>query len=483
MLWIAPWLALGSAAFDGDLSPDPGEVCVEYERPRRAAVAMPAQPPALGAPASWVRAREALSGDRLPTGDFDAAAFASWVPQADPAPGPGEPVRLVVEAAPHPTEPDRVLVRVGAAAAPSPSSDPVHVVVLVSVAHTMRSVTTRSWPVLQDVVPEAGGPAAVYPRVDRLGLARAALSGLVNTLPEGSRVALAVFDSGARVALEPTPTSERARIAAAIDGVEAGVDGRERGLDVVLDLVGRMRSFCGATRVIVVSDGPTGLGGDPAEALVAVTDLAASGVTVSTVSLGLGTRAVPQLHELAWVGYGRHHQADTRSEAVAALRAEVAPPRWVARDLRVTVEPRSTRVTEVRPWPDGATGLAEAGLEEGARRSATWELRLGGALDDQPLVDVVWSASSPVAGEWSVGGAIPVDPAHVPASFVAAPPGLRLAWVAGSFADALSGRSAVGFAALAAEALAVRRPGVPEDVELPALIDRAARLSDRSAAP
>lgn len=478
MQWLL-WLTIASA-FDADPSTVAEEICVEYERPRRLAAAMPPQPPALGAPIAWVRARELLGQGRLPSGPYDAADFVSWVPQTDPPPEGDAPVRLVVEAAPHPTEPDRVLVRVGAAAAQPAVAEPVHVVVLVSVAHTMRSVSTRAWPVLQDVVPDPAAPTLLYDRVDRLGLAREALRAFVADLPPDSRLALAVFDSGARVVLEPTLASDGPRVSAAIGSMEAGVDGRERGLDVVLDLVGRMRSLCGATRVIVVSDGPTGMGGDPEQALAAVTDLASSGVTVSSVSIGAGTRPVPQLDRLAWVGYGRHHQVDTLSEAVAAMRAELGTPRWVARDLSVTLEGRSAQVIGVRPWPHGSVGLTEPGLGEGARRSAIWELRLGEHATGEPLVDVVWSASSPVAGEWSVGGRIPVDPSELPASFAAASPGLRLAWVAGSFADALSGRPALPLHELTGEALASQRGTLLEDRELAALIDRAARLAGRS---
>ena len=87
-MWWLSWLVIPAPAFDGDV-PIAHEVCVEYERPRRQSDAMPPQPPALGAPISWVRAREVLGRGRWPEGRFDAGDFASWVPQPDPGPSGG----------------------------------------------------------------------------------------------------------------------------------------------------------------------------------------------------------------------------------------------------------------------------------------------------------------------------------------------------------------------------------------------------------
>lgn len=454
------------------------EVCVEIERDLRAASDMRDQGRGFAVPESWARARAVLGRGRLPSEELDSDEFVEWLRYPDPAPQGEDPVALVVETAPHPTKADRILMRVGVRS-PEPTvqeREAVHLVALVNVAHTMRSVPTRTYPLLQDVLPDPEAESWFFPKVDRLTLARQALKELVGELPRDSVVAMAAFDRGAHIALEPTPVREEDRVAAAIEELQPGFEGDRRGLDVVEGLVRRMRSFCGDTRVLVFSDGPTGLGGDPDQALDAVAELASKGVTVSTMASAIGLRRVPQLEQLAWVGYGKHHYVDTLGDAVSAFRRELAEPGWIARDLKVQVEFAPGATSEVKPLGDAALEWYSEGVPRGLQRSMVYEVVLADGADAEHLVDVTWEAGSPVPGEWTRTGGVSVARREVPASFDGAPSGVRLAWIAGAFADHLSGRAAPSIHVLYEQAVAARREGVREDVELIALLDRTARL-------
>ncbi len=444
------------------------EVCVEVERDRRFASDMPDREPGFAVPEGWARARGVLGQGRLPRETYPREDFIAWVRHADPPPEGDAPLAVVAEATPDPRHPDRALLRVGLRTAPPANRAPMHVVALVHASKTMQSVLTRTMPPLLDALPDPVAEDFAFPKVDRMQLARAALVELVDALPPHSEVALAAFDRGAVITLEPTAVEARDEVLRAIDGLRAdALDPGRPGLEVVLGLVRRMQARCGDTRVLVFSDNATGLG-DPRDALAEVGELASHGVRLSTVAVAVGRRRVPALERLAWVGYGRHHHADTLGDAAIALREELRAPGWVARD--VAVEVRFAPGVEATPVGDAAADLRLDGVGYDAARSLYFDLTLPEGGVDGPLATVVWRAASPVPGAWERAGQVAVEAPSDDAR------GARMAWVAGAFADLLSGRPAPSAAALYALAVRARREEVPEDLELIALVDRARRL-------
>jgi hypothetical protein len=250
-------------------------------------------------------------------------------------------------------------------------------------------------------------------------------------------------------------------------------------LDVIEALVDRMKRFCGDTRVVVLSDGPTGLGGDPDEALAHVAKVASQGVTVSTVAAATGLRRVQQLEQLAWVGYGQHHHADTLEDMVRAVRSDLRSPGWVARDVQLAVNGAEGAAVQIRPLsPRGLTWFSK-GLGRGDSFSGLYEVVLEEG-DQDGLVEVSWSAGSPVEGEWTRSGRVLLNRRDVPASFGEGAQGVRMAWVASDFARAISGEASLPLEELYRLADAARRDDVRSDVELLALIDRAKRLQQPS---
>lgn len=438
--------------------------------------AMPERERGFAVPESWAELRSGLGRARLPERDFPRAEFVDQVAQQDPAPTE-EPVAVVVEAAPHPTRADRLLVRVGLRT-PEASVDerePVHLVALVNVGHTMRSVPTRAYPMLQDALPDSLDQAGWYPKVDRLALARAAVAELVGELPPRSVIALASFDRGANVSLQPTRVDKVEKVDEAIAALRPGLEGSDRGIEVVDQLMARMRSFCGETRVVVFSDGPTGLGGDPEEALARVAKEASRGVTYSTFAVATGMRRVPQLEQLAWVGYGKHHYVHTLGDAMSAFRTDLAEPGWIARDVQLDVQFATDTVSAVTPLGEAGASWRFDGLGRGVQHTGVYEVVLADGVDAEELVEVRWRASSPVEGEWTTSGSVSVSRNELPASFGDGDKGLQMAWISGAFADALSGRAAPPLTELLERARHAVRAEVRGDVELAALLDRAVR--------
>lgn len=468
------WMMLTAFGGQGGTSV---EICVEHDRANRLAAQDGQTGRGLAAPEAVVRARDYLSRDRVPLGEFEVADFLGWLPDHDAHPT-GEALAVHIASAVHPSDASRALVRLAVTTDSLKVKDPVpvHLLVLVNVASTMQSVPTRSYPLLGDQLPELGSEDFYFKRVDRLALTRSILHGVVKDLPADTVVALAAFNRGAAVALAPTSVSKIEKIQAAIDTLTPGLitDG-ERGLDLMVGMVEQMRSFCGDTHIIVISDGPTGLGGDPEEALFRLSEQASHGVTLHTLIPAIGLRRVPQLERLAWVGYGGHHYVDTLGDGIAALQLELADGRTAVRDLVIDVQFDDTvvvsaqRVGDERPW-------LETSLPHDAGREVLYEVQFREGQDARNWVQASWKAGSPVPGEWVLAGTASLGVSDLRRVFRDATPNLRMAWVAASFAEALNNNSDVDLERLYDMAAKARRDGVTQDVELMGLIDRFKRV-------
>ena len=469
------WMMLTASAGQGSTS---AEICVEYERPNRHAAQVGQAGRGLAAPEAVARARDYLARNRVPRGEFEVADFLGWLPDHDVHPM-GEAMAVHLESARHPDDPSRALVRVAVTTDVLQVQDPlpVHLLVLVNVASTMRSVPTRNYPLLGDQLPELGSDDFYFKRVDRLALTRSILHELVDELPADTVVALAAFNRGAAIALKPTSVRKIGEIQAAVDTLTPGLvaDG-ERGLDFMVGMVEEMRSFCGDTHVVVISDGPTGLGGDPEEALARLAGQASHGVTLHTLIPAVGLRRVPQLERLAWVGYGSHNYVDTLGDGVEALRHELSDGRTAVRDVAVDVRfddsvvASAQRLGDDRPW-------LESSLPHDAGREILYEVQLRDGHLGENWVQASWKAGSPIPGEWAVDGTASLGAGDLGRVFRDATPNLRMAWVAAGFAEALNKDSHVDLEQLYRIASEARRDGVTQDVELMGLIDRFKRVA------
>ena len=178
-----------------------------------------------------------------------------------------------------------------------------------------RTVADRQRPAasLTFVIDVSGSMA----REDRLDLVKQSLRLLVDELGERDSVAVVVFGSDARIVLDPTPGSDRARILSAIDRlVPEGSTNAEAGLRLGYEVADRHLLEDGINRVVLASDGVANVGlTDPQSILSRIKADASAGIQLVTVGVGMGNYNDVLLEQLADQGDGFYAYVDTLEEA------------------------------------------------------------------------------------------------------------------------------------------------------------------------
>jgi Ca-activated chloride channel family protein len=125
---------------------------------------------------------------------------------------------------------------------------------------------------------------------DKLGLVKKSLRLLVNKMTAEDRIALAVYAGAAGVVLESTPGNEKAKILAAIDGLQAGGSTHgSAGIKLAYALAEQYKIEGGINRVVIASDGDMNVGTVDMEALKnLVESKRKTGVALSTLGFGSG---------------------------------------------------------------------------------------------------------------------------------------------------------------------------------------------------
>lgn len=186
---------------------------------------------------------------------------------------------------------------------------------------------------------------------DRLDLARAALKLLVAKLGSADRVALVTFSSRARLVLDFTPATDRQRILAALDGIQAaGFTHLEAGLKLAYETAARGFVSGASNRIILMSDGVANVGADAtAELLAQVEQYRKQGIFCSVFGLGTGTYDDTMLQALASKGNGTYLFMDSLEEARRVFVDELAATlNKIAADVKIQVEFNPRRVKQYR---------------------------------------------------------------------------------------------------------------------------------------
>jgi Ca-activated chloride channel family protein len=186
---------------------------------------------------------------------------------------------------------------------------------------------------------------------DRLDLARAALKLLVAKLGPSDRVALVTFSSRARLWLDFTPATDRQRILAALDGIQAaGFTHLEAGLKLAYETAARGFVSGASNRIILMSDGVANVGADAtAELLAQVEQYRKQGIFCSVFGLGTGTYDDTMLQALASKGNGTYLFMDSLEEARRVFVDELAATlNKIAADVKIQVEFNPRRVKQYR---------------------------------------------------------------------------------------------------------------------------------------
>lgn len=291
---------------------------------------------------------------------------------------------------------------------------------------------------------------------DRLGRARRALALLTDALGPDDTLALVVFGSDARLALEPTPASDATRIRAALDALAtAGSTHLENGLRLGYATAARCFRAGASNRVLLFSDGVANLGADTAaELLAGVAAERARGVTLSVFGVGAGSFNDALLEQLADRGDGAYTILDSDAAARRALVDDLtATLHVVARDVKIQVEFNPARAGRWRQLGYENRRLtraqfrddrADAG-EVGSGQSVTALYELDGVTPPPPGAPAAAAALATVRLRWrDESGRIRETEMRVaapatPPDFASAPATTRLAVCAAEFAERLRG--------------------------------------------
>jgi Ca-activated chloride channel family protein len=186
---------------------------------------------------------------------------------------------------------------------------------------------------------------------NKLPLVKQALSMLLDTLDERDRVAIVTYAGNAGVALEPTPASDKARIRAVLNHLEAGgsTAGAE-GIRQAYALAEQNFMSGGVNRVMLATDGDFNVGiTSTAELKGYVERERGKGVFLSVLGFGMGNYNDAMMQTLAQNGNGAAAYIDTLGEARKVLVDEASGTLFpIAKDVKIQVEFNPATVAEYR---------------------------------------------------------------------------------------------------------------------------------------
>ncbi|SPA49099.1 vWA domain-containing protein [Cupriavidus taiwanensis] len=278
---------------------------------------------------SYSNVRRLLNAGRVPPADaVRVEELLNYFPYDYAQPADGRPFAVHTALAPAPWHPSNVLLRIGIKGkdVASGALPAANLVFLVDVSGSMNSP-------------------------DKLPLLKSSLKLLVNQLRAQDRITLVTYAGSTRVALPPTPGSDKAAIGAAIDQLVAG--GSTAGASgIALAYQAAQQSYIagGINRVLLATDGDFNVGVTDFRQLKSmVEDKRKSGVSLSTLGFGTGNYNEQLMEQLADAGDGAYSYIDNLMEGNKVLVSEISSTlATIARDVKIQVEFNPATVTEYR---------------------------------------------------------------------------------------------------------------------------------------
>jgi Ca-activated chloride channel family protein len=186
---------------------------------------------------------------------------------------------------------------------------------------------------------------------DKLPLVKASLKLLARQLRPQDRLSLVVYAGASGVILEPTAGDQQAKIAAALDRLEAGGSTNGgAGIDLAYAMAKQGYIEHGINRVLLATDGDFNVGvTDFDQLLDRAKTQRKSGIALSTLGFGSGNYNEALMEQLADAGDGNYAYIDTLKEAQKVLvRQAEATLTTIARDVKIQVEFNPAQVAEYR---------------------------------------------------------------------------------------------------------------------------------------
>jgi Ca-activated chloride channel homolog len=186
---------------------------------------------------------------------------------------------------------------------------------------------------------------------DKLPLLKAALRLMVNELRPTDKVSIVAYAGSAGLVLPVTPGSEKAKILAALDKLEAGgsTAGGE-GIKLAYKIATDNLIKSGNNRVILATDGDFNVGISSDEELVKLIEKQRkSNIFLSVLGFGSGNLQDNKMEQLADKGNGNYAYIDSLLEAKKVLVKELgATLLTVAKDVKIQVEFNPAKIQAYR---------------------------------------------------------------------------------------------------------------------------------------
>jgi Ca-activated chloride channel family protein len=186
---------------------------------------------------------------------------------------------------------------------------------------------------------------------NKLPLLKQSLRLLVEQLEDEDTVSIVVYAGAAGAVLEPTPGSERGRILAALESLQAGgsTAGGE-GLRLAYSLAEQSFDEDAVNRIILATDGDFNVGVTDDERLEDfVARKRESGIYLSILGFGAGNYNDALMQTIAQAGDGTAAYIDSLNEARKVLHDEMAGTLFpIADDVKIQIEFNPARVAEYR---------------------------------------------------------------------------------------------------------------------------------------
>lgn len=186
---------------------------------------------------------------------------------------------------------------------------------------------------------------------NKLPLLKSAFHLLVEQLGENDRVAMVAYAGSAGIVLEPTPGSNKAKILAALDRLEAGgsTAGGE-GIRLAYQLAEANLIKSGVNRVLLATDGDFNVGiTDPKSLESFVVGERDKGVELSCLGFGNDNYNDAMMQKIAQAGNGNAAFIDTINEAHKVFVDQIAGTLFtIAKDVKIQIEFNPSRIAEYR---------------------------------------------------------------------------------------------------------------------------------------
>ena len=422
--------------------------------------------------ASYTLARRMLNeGSLPPEAAVRVEEFVNYFRYRFDAPRPGSPFSVVMDAAPSPLAPDRLVLRVG-------------------VATKAKSIEERKPARLVFLVDVSGSMSGQ----DRLPLAKQALHVLVDDLKETDSVSLVTYAGSTQVVLPPTGIEDKSKILAAIDSLGAGGStAMASGLDLAYEQAVKNVQPGVISRVIVLTDGDTNVGPTNREDMFRIIQSRAkAGVTLSTIGFGMGNYKDANMEQLADKGNGNNFYIDSMAAAKKVFHDELgATLEIVAKDAKLQVDFDPSVVAKYRLVGYENRNVADEQFRDdkvdagdiggGHQVTAMYEIQLTPMAGGRPLGAVHIRHKAPDAeNATEIAFAMGAGPA---ATFDAASDDFKFAFAVAAFADVLrNAPDAKTWSLEQIQGIAKAAAGTNADrAELVGLIEKARKLKGPTA--